>query len=826
MAMEKNYNSQEYEDAIYAAWKDSGFFHPENLPGAEGREPFAVMMPPPNVTGVLHLGHALENTLLDAKIRFERMRGKRALLLPGTDHAAVATQAKVEGLLKDGEFEWPVGSGTFEQSDNPRQEFGRDGLLERIRGFAEQSKSTILNQIEKMGTSADWDRLAYTFDEPRNKAVNALFVRMYEDGLIYRGYRVVNWSVVGQSTCSDDELVYVARPSKLYTFRYNADFPIPIATTRPETKLGDTAVAVHPEGKWKEYIGQTFEIANFGSDEPGQGANLTIKIIADKNVDPDFGTGALGVTPAHSQVDYEMYLKNPEIGVQPVIGKDGKMLMSGGGSYEGLTVEECREAIVEWLRGAGLMISEEEIEQNVATSDRFKDIVEAIPMEQWFINVNKEIPGRGKTLKQLMREAVTVGHGGDPAKKVEIVPERFQKIYDHWIEGLRDWNISRQIWWGHRIPAWHKDSEVKVQVEFPGADWAQDEDTLDTWFSSGSWTFSTLGWPEQTADMKTYHQGGTSWMQMGHEILFFWMARMILMTTYALDDIPFKRVYIHGILRDKEGKKFSKSSGNGIDPLDVIAEYGTDALRMSLIENITPGNDARFYEDKVVKSRNFVTKLWNVARFVNERAPAFTIKPNFDQSSFTDQVILRSLDQLIEDVTEDLDNDRFGLVPAKLYDFVWNEFAAWYLEESKNPDNNCIVQRYVLREVLKLLHPVAPFVTEVIAKELGLAKDGMLMIQQWPEHDPSYTFQDGISNASLYISESLKERELKKLEEKKDPKVEAEIAARKKEELTQAITVLEGRLANPSYSEKAPAHLVQQTRDELEEKKRLLEELG
>ncbi len=821
--MEKQYNPQQYENEIYAAWKNSGFFHPENLLDAEGREPFAVMMPPPNVTGVLHLGHALENTLLDAKIRFERMRGKRALLLPGTDHAAVATQAKVEGLLKKGEFEWPIGSGKFEQSDNPRKEFGRDGLLERIRGFAEQSKATILNQIEKMGTSADWDRLAYTFDEQRNRAVNELFVRMYNDGLIYRGYRVVNWSVKGQSTCSDDELVYVTRPSKLYTFRYSADFPIPIATTRPETKLGDTAVAVHPDGQWKEYIGQTFEIAAFGGAN-GAGADLTIRVIADDGIDPDFGTGALGVTTAHAQIDYEMYVKNPEIGVLPVIGKDGKMLPVSGSAYAGLSVPECREKIVDWLRDSGLMISEEDIEQNVATSDRFGDIVEAVPMEQWFINVNKEVPGRGKTLKDFMREAVTTGHGGDAAKKIEIIPGRFQKVYDHWIEGLRDWNISRQIWWGHRIPAWHKDGEVKVQVESPGEGWAQDEDTLDTWFSSGSWTFSTLGWPEDTADMKTYHQGGTSWMQMGHEILFFWMARMILMTTYALDDIPFKRVYIHGILRDKEGKKFSKSSGNGINPLDVIAEYGTDALRMSLIENITPGNDARFYEDKVVKSRNFVTKLWNVARFVNEKAPAAPDGIVFENLSQPDQLILASLQDVIREVTADFEHDRFGLVPAKLYDFVWNDFAAWYLEEAKRDDVECVMQRYVLTEVLKLLHPVAPFVTEVIAKELELF-DSLLLIAQWPVANDAYTFTDEITNAHEHIAQLLKERELKKLEEKKDPKVEAEIAARKKEELAQAITVLEGRLANPSYSEKAPAHLVQQTRDELEEKKRLLNEL-
>jgi valyl-tRNA synthetase len=416
--------------------------------------------------------------------------------------------------------------------------------------------------------------------------------------LIYRGHRVVNWSVKGQSTCSDDELVYVERPAKLYTFKYSKDFPIAIASTRPETKLGDTAVAVHPKDKrYKKYIGQTFTV-DVGAAEP-----LSIKIIADEGVDKDFGTGALGVTPAHSPIDYEMYERQKAagdpIGLIQVIGADGKMTAAAGADYEGLTGEEAREKFVLWLRTQGLLEKEEDIVQNVGTSDRFKDVVEALPMTQWFVAVNKEIPGRGKTLKDLMREAVTKGHNNDPKQKVHITPDRFEKIYFNWINNLRDWCISRQIWWGHRIPVWYKGTELYCGLEAPqGSGWAQDSDTLDTWFSSGLWTFSTLGWPDVTKELKTFHP--TTWMQMGYEILFFWVARMILMSTYILDQIPFHDVYIHGLVRNKEGKKFSKSDGNTLDPLRVIEQYGTDALRYSLIAGISPGNDLRFYEEKVV----------------------------------------------------------------------------------------------------------------------------------------------------------------------------------------------------------------------------------
>lgn len=715
MTFDKAYEAKKYEDDIYKRWEESGFFNPDNLDG----EPYAIMMPPPNVTGILHLGHALENTLMDVMARYQRMRGKRVLLLPGTDHAAVATQAKVEKILKE------------QGVERPREEFGRELLIEKIREFAEQSKSTILTQIRKMGTSCDWSRLAYTFDEARSQAVNDVFVRMYRDGLVYRGYRVVNWSVKGQSTCSDDELVYVERPATLYTFIYSKDFPIPIATTRPETKLGDTAVAVNPDDpRYKQYIGETYTV-DVGAQKP-----LTIKVIADPGVDPNFGTGALGVTPAHSPIDFDMYERQREIGdpieLSQVIGADGRMTSAAGVAYAGLTTQEAREKFVEMLKKGGLLQKEEEITQRVGTSDRFGDIVEALPLTQWFVAVKREIPDRGKTLKDLMRDAVAVGHHGDPQQKIHITPERFEATYFQWIDHLRDWCISRQIWWGHRIPVWYREAEVYCCTEPPSGDgWTQDPDTLDTWFSSGLWTFSTLGWPEKTKDFETFHP--TQWMQMGHEILFFWMARMILMSTYALDQIPFRDVYIHGILRDEQGRKFSKSLGNGIDPIDVIADYGCDALRMSVISGITPGNDARFYTEKIERARNLVNKLWNISRFMHTKIP----QPVSDidmpaPKTLADEWICSELDMTVRSVRDALDRYDFSAGAETLRSFTWEKLADWYLEISKIEGEKGHILNAILNTVLKLWHPFMPFVTEAIWQEL-YGNASLLMTEHFPE---------------------------------------------------------------------------------------------
>jgi valyl-tRNA synthetase len=902
MEIPKTYNPKDYEDKIYKKWEDSGFFNPDNLEG----EPFSIMVPPPNVTGVLHLGHAYEDTLMDIMVRYQRLKGKKVLLQPGTDHAAVATQAKVERVLME-----------EEGYKNPREELGREKLLEKIREYSENSKATILNQMKKMGLSADWSRLAYTFDEQRGKAVNTVFKKMYEDGLIYRGYRVVNWSVKGQSTCSDDEVEHVDRQAKLYTFKYSEDFPFTIATTRPETKLGDTAVAVNPNDKrYKKYIGKEYDVDFCGNQ-------LKLKIIANDEVDPKFGTGAVGVTPAHSPVDYEMYLlqqtKDDPIRLIPVIDKNGKMTPQAGKEFAGLTVDQAREKVIEKLKKEKLFIKEEEITQSVGTSDRFKDVVEALPMTQWFVDVNKKIALKDKSLKELMKEAVEIGHNGDKDKKIEIIPNRFEKVYYKWIDNLRPWCISRQVWWGHQIPVWYKKFDKPIELTFIrhrqsaynakdlaagwedcplsdkgkeqtkelveklkgrkydaifcsdlirtketakaifpneeivydkrlreinfgdltgkinkevnkyretgfpngetyqdlrerlndfildkldkyqgkkvaivthsgmwkilenivndrllnsdllnqhatldpvdykitsvkkfsdkkiGSDWIQDPDTLDTWFSSGLWTFSTLGWPDQTKELETFHP--TNWMQMGHEILFFWMARMILMTTYNLDTIPFKQCYIHGILRDEKNQKFSKTLGNGIDPIDMIDKYGADALRWSLMVGTSAGNDSKFYEDKVETGRNMVNKLWNISRYIIENPKSETLNSKqfknsneLNPKTLADRALLEKLDFLIESVTGLMDKYEFAQAGELIREFVWGEFADWYLEiakiEEEKGEEKDLILRYVLANILKLWHPFIPFVTEAVWGNMGNDKD--LIVSSWPEIGESH----------------------------------------------------------------------------------------
>jgi valyl-tRNA synthetase len=722
----KVYEAKQYEDKIYSAWEKSGFFNPDNLKG----DPFAIMMPPPNVTGVLHLGHALENALMDCMARYQRMRGRKVLLVPGTDHAALPTQAKVEKMLME------------KGMQNPRKELGREKLVEKIREFAEESRITILSQIKKMGTSCDWSRLAYTFDESRNRAVNELFCRLYKDGLIYRGYRVVNWSVKGQSTSSDDEIIFVERPAKLYTFKYSSDFPIAIATTRPETKLGDTAVAVHPsDARYSSYIGQVLTV-DVGAAKP-----LQIKIIADEQVDPEFGTGALGVTPAHSAVDFAMYEKQKSKGepidLIPVIGPDGKMTKEAGEQYAGLSVEDARAKFVLWLRKQNLLMNEEDITQNVGTSDRYGDVIESLPMTQWWLDVKKEIPSKGKSLCDLMREAVTTGLDGDSSKKVILTPDRFTKLYLDRVDHLRDWCLSRQIWWGHRIPVWYRGDEIFVGIEPPtGEGWEQDSDTLDTWFSSGSWTFSTLGWPEKTKDLKTFHP--TQWIQMGYEILYLWLMRMVLMSAYALDEIPFKDAYIHGMLRDQHGEKFSKSMGNGIDPIEVIDQYGSDALRISLLIGISPGNDSRYYTEKIESGRNFVNKLWNISRFVLTSTDMLSpeLVEGVKSQTLADRWIFSRFATVTKEVTDHLEKYEFSQAGEKLRDFTWNEFADWYLEIAKIqfqdtnyqlPTINCL--HFLLRNLLILWHPFMSFVTEVIWKNLS---QDLLIVQPWPSEKLKY----------------------------------------------------------------------------------------
>jgi len=720
----KTYAAEDWEDALYRKWEESGFFNPDICIKAKvtaaDAAPYSIVLPPPNVTGSLHSGHAAMLAIQDILIRYHRMRGDRTLWLPGTDHAAIATQSRVEKNL-------------IEQEGKNRYDLGREAFLQRVEAFAQQSHDSIIHQTKKMGASLDWSREAYTLDEKRSLAVRTAFKTMFDDGIIYRGYRVVNWSVAGQSTCSDDELVHIEREAILYTFRYSKEFPIPIATTRPETKLGDTAVAVHPDDtRYQQYIGQTFT-ADVGAEKP-----LEIKIIGDPAVDPKFGTGAVGVTPAHSQTDFEMYERHPDIALVQVIGQDGKMTAAAGTGYAGLTTLDAREQFVAWLRTNDLIEKEEDVVQNVGTSDRFNDVTEALPMRQWFIAVSKEFERDGKTvtLKSLMQDAVR-------DKKIAILPERFEKTYFHWIDNLRDWCISRQIWYGHQIPVWYKKQpatdngqrtteEIYCGVEPPKdrEDWEQDPDTLDTWFSSGLWTFSTLGWPEQTEDLKTYHP--TSVLETGYDILFFWVARMILMSEYLLGEIPFKTVYLHGLVRDEQGRKMSKSLGNILDPLDVINDHGADALRLALVIGSTPGNDLKLSDEKIIASRNFVNKLWNMSRYIALAVPtAPTAAP--EAKTLSDRWILSRLSELTDAVTSLLDHNHLSLASEALRDFTWNEFADWYIEVHKIEKNDAVLV-FVFNTLLRLWHPFMPFATEAIFQTFNPGRNDLLMVAKWPEH--------------------------------------------------------------------------------------------
>jgi valyl-tRNA synthetase len=724
----KPYDAQTTEPRLYKEWEESGFFNPDNLPALghvkQGKErpPFTIMMPPPNATGVLHMGHALGITTEDILTRFKRMQGYAALWLPGTDHASIATQSKVEKDIS-------------KKEGKNRHDIGREELLKRIDTFVEESRDTIRNQIRVMGASCDWSREAFTLDEKRNNAVNTLFKQMYDAGLIYRGQRIVNWDPKGQTTISDDEIVHEERAGKLYTFKYAKDFPITISTTRPETKLGDVAVAVHPDdARYKEYIGKTYE-ADFC------GELLSIKIVGDEAVDPAFGTGALGVTPAHSQIDWEIKDRHSLTVIQ-VIDERGKMML-GNESIRGKKISEARDIIVEWLKAEGLLEKEEAVTQNISTAERTGGIIEPLPKLQWFIDVTKtftiahsEIPGIESgseiSLKQLLRTAVE-SHG------VQILPDHFIKTYFHWIDNLRDWCISRQIWYGHQVPVWYKGEEIYVGSEPQKTDgWVRDEDTLDTWFSSGSWTFSTLGWPEKTSDLARFHP--TDVLETGYDILFFWIARMILMSGFALGQIPFKTAYLHGIVRDSKGQKFSKSLGNGIDPVDVSAKFGADAVRMALIVGNTPGTDTRMSEEKIKGYKNFANKLWNIARFVFENTGE--MHPDATTALQNDDEVLRlEFLALAEDVTRDMNEFRLYMGAEKLYHYAWHRLADELIEASKvvfrSEDTEAIASRkalllQILDGLMRLLHPLMPFVTEEIWQSIPGNNGKMLMVANWP----------------------------------------------------------------------------------------------
>lgn len=729
----KPYDPVEYENVRYQEWETSGYFNPdiciERGVTSIDAPKFSIVLPPPNVTGTLHMGHAAMLAIEDILVRYHRMTGKRTLWIPGTDSAAIATQSRVEKDL-------------YKESKQNRYDLGREVFLKRVEEFADNSKDTIINQTKRMGSSLDWSRYAYTLDESRQEAVNEAFVRMYEMGLIYRGNRIVNWDPKMQTTVSDDEVEYVEQTDPFYYFQYG---PFVIGTVRPETKFGDKYVVMHPDdNRYKEYAhGQQIEVEWINGP-------ITATVIKDEVADPEMGSGVMTITPAHSGVDFDI-AKRHNLEYEQIIDERG-LLLDIAGEFAGQHIKKAREKIVEKMQEKGLLVKvDEKYTHNVATNSRGGGIIEPQIREQWFVDVSKEftlphseIPGIEAgavvTLKSLMHDAVAKGG-------ITIAPERFQRVYYDWINKLEDWCISRQIWYGHRIPVWYqKDGEGKILQTYCGTSvpegdaWEQDPDTLDTWFSSGLWTMSTLGWPDETDDFAHYHP--TDVLETGYDILFFWVARMILMTTSLSGQLPFRYVYMHGMVRDHKGRKMSKSLGNTLDPLDLIDKYGADAVRLSLIIGASPGNDVPLSEDKTRGYKHFANKLWNITRFI------LTHTKDYDPHTISkltqaEQALHDRFAAVVTEVSQHIEDYRLDLAGDSLYQYVWKEFADVVIEDSKTVlqgnDEVARISRQqtlvtLLRDILKLSHPFMPYVTETIWQHLptNWRDSDLLLVATWP----------------------------------------------------------------------------------------------
>lgn len=710
--LDKTYNPSDYEDKIYKKWDESGFFNPDNLVIAKSAPAYTIILPPPNITDKLHIGHSITIAIEDLLIRYHRLKGERALWLPGTDHAAIATQNVVEKKI-------------FKDSGRTRHDLGKTEFLKEVDNFLNVTQATILEQTRKMGASLDWSRLAFTLDEKRQLAVRTMFTEMYQAGAIYRGERIVNWCPRCHSTLADDEVEHKEEKGKLYWIKYG---PFILATSRPETKLGDTAVAVHPsDERYKKLVGQELEIE-------GVLGKFKVIVVADKAVDINFGSGAIKVTPAHSFVDNEIAQRH-HLPSKKIINEDGRM-MDNCGKYAGLTTKEAREEIVKDMETMGLIDHiEDDYLHSLAVCYRCGTIIEPLPSKQWFVAVDQPLKKlKNKSLKAAAKEVAL-------KDKIKFLPTRFSKRYLDWMDNLHDWCISRQIWFGHQIPVWYKGEEIFVGLEAPTeSGWIQDPDTLDTWFSSGMWTFSTLGWPDnfknnkKINDLANFHP--TQVLETGYEILTLWVSRMIMMSLFALNEIPFEKVYLHGMILDKNGKKMSKSKGNGVDPVDIISRFGADALRLSLLTGSTPGNDARFSEEKVEAKRNFINKLWNISRFILSSVKPESYKTAADKiptlKTAADHWIINSLATTASQVDNYLKNYEFSPAAEALEDFTWNKLADWYLEIAKIEKDKDEILIYLLKNVLKLWHPFIPFITEVIWEQFD---EGLIMVATWPEFE-------------------------------------------------------------------------------------------
>lgn len=729
----KTYDPKDFEERIYKFWNDGGYFK-ANV--NKNKKPFTIMMPPPNVTGNLHMGHAVNNTIQDILIRWKRMEGYEALWLPGTDHASISTEAKVVDKLKS--------------EGKSKEELGREKFLEEAWTWTKKYGGNINNQLRKLGVSCDWSKTRFTLDEGLSDAVEEVFIRLYEKDLIYRGDRIINWCPNCSTAISDAEVEHEDSKGGFWHVKYpvkDSDETITIATTRPETMLGDLAIAVHPEDERYTHLVGKYAILPL--------VNREIPIIADEYVDMEFGTGAVKITPSHDPNDFEVGERH-NLG-QCIILNDDATINKNGGEYEGLDRYEARKRIVEDLDKDGYLIKVEERENSVGHCERCKTVVEPIISKQWFVK-----------MEPLAKPALEAYKNGE----VNFIPDRFGKIYTHWLENIRDWCISRQLWWGHRLPVYYCDDcgEIMVTREAPKACskcnssniW-QDSDTLDTWFSSALWPFSTLGWPEQTEELKYFYP--TDVLVTGYDIIFFWVVRMVFSAIEQTDEVPFKDVFLTGLVRDSQGRKMSKSLGNGIDPLEVIDEYGADALRFTLITGNTPGNDMRFYMERVEANRNFANKLWNATRFVlmNLEEEVVKEKLDIDMLEEEDKWILSSVNNVIREVSENLSKYEIGIAGQKIYEFIWDEYCDWYIEmvkprlyeeSSESKKTAEIVLLSVLKDILKLLHPFMPYITEEIWSHLP-GNDEALIISSWPVYDEKFNFVESEKRIS-YIMKAIK----------------------------------------------------------------------
>ena len=733
--LNKTYDPKDFEEKIYDYWMENNYFRAEV---DENKKPYSIVMPPPNVTGNLHMGHALNNTIQDVLIRTKRMQGYSALWIPGTDHASISTEAKVVEKLRNEGID--------------KEDIGREKFLERAWDWTHEYGGNIVNQLKKLGISCDWSRQSFTLDENLSNAVEEVFIELYEKGLIYRGNRIINWCPSCETSISDAEVEHIETDSNIWYFKYpfaDREGGIEIATTRPETIPGDLAIAVNPaDERYTDLVGEYVMIPVMG--------NKKIPIIADEYVEMDFGSGAVKITPSHDPNDFEVGSRH-DLGQLVIM--DGKgYLNENAGDYAGMERYEARKKIIEDFEKLGYYIGKKHHHNAVGHCERCKTVIEPLISKQWFVK-----------MAPLAKPALEEYRKGN----LNIVPERFGKIYENWLENIRDWNISRQLWWGHRLPVWYSDSDDEIVISktdpskakgHEGKTYTQDEDTLDTWFSSALWPFSTMGWPEKTPEYEYFYP--TNVLVTGYDIIFFWVIRMVFSALEQTGKLPFKDVLLNGLVRDDQGRKMSKSLGNGIDPLDIIRDYGADALRFTLVTGNTPGNDMRFYTKRVEANRNFANKLWNATRFLMMNMSDEITDSNFDVEKlhYEDKWILSKLQKVIKQITEKIEKYDIGLAADDIYDFIWSDFCDWYIEivkpvlysdNAEEKTNTVKVLLYVLENILKLLHPFMPYITEEIWQALPNREEA-LIVSKWPEYKEELVFEKE-EKATEYIENAIRE---------------------------------------------------------------------